>query len=267
MLDLNHLHKQWYDWTMKNGPKPEFLRDRIAYFVPGAEVWKYASSLEALSPEIHKLYLSSHAGSANDVFESGQMGSIEQVQQQPDHYVYDPLDVRPPALEQRDVPNSLTDQTGVLNLFGNGLIYHSDALPADTEITGYVKLVGWISMDVPDTDFAVELDEIKPDGTSVQLTSDMLRARYRNSLEKEILAKPGEINRYEFNGFTFFSRKIAKGSRLRMVLTCPNSIQFEKNYNSGKIVAAESGKDAQTAHITLYHDAQHPSFLEIPVIK
>jgi uncharacterized protein len=142
MLDLNRLHKQWYDWTMKNGPKPEFLKDRIAYFVPGAEVWKYTSSLEALSPEIHKLYLSSHAGSANDVFESGRMGSIEQVQQQPDHYVYDPLDVRPAALEQRDVPNSRTDQTGVLNLFGNGLIYHSDALPADTEITCYVKLVG-----------------------------------------------------------------------------------------------------------------------------
>jgi uncharacterized protein len=267
MLDLNHLHKEWYDWTMKNGPKPDFLRDRVAYFVPGAEVWKYTHSLEALSPAIHKLYLSSRGGRANDVFDSGQMGSTEPVQQQPDHYVYDPLDVRPAALDQRDVPNSLTDQTGVLNLFGNGLIYHSDAFPTDTEITGYVKLVAWISMDVPDTDFAVELDEIKADGSSVQLTSDMLRARYRDSLEKEKLASPGEINRYEFHGFTFFSRKVAKGSRLRMVLTCPNSIQLEKNYNSGKIVASEFGKDAQTAHITLYHDAQHASFLEIPVIK
>jgi predicted acyl esterase len=127
-------------------------------------------------------------------------------------------------------------------------------------------------MDVPDTDFAVELDEIKPDGTSVQLSSDMLRARYRYSLEKEKLVTPGEINRYEFNGFTFFSRtffsrRVAKGSRLRMVLTCPNSIQLEKNYNSGKAVAEESAKDARTAHITLYHDAQHASYLEIPVIK
>jgi predicted acyl esterase len=58
-----------------------------------------------------------------------------------------------------------------------------------------------------------------------------------------------------------------KGSRLRMVLSCPNSIQLEKNYNSGKVVASESGRDAQTAHITLYHDAQHPSFLDISVIK
>jgi uncharacterized protein len=122
-------------------------------------------------------------------------------------------------------------------------------------------------MDVPDTDFAAELDEILPNGTSVELTSDMLRARYRDSLTEEKLVKPGEINRYEFSGFTFFSRRVPKGSRLRLVLTSPNSIQLEKNYNSGGIVAEESGKDARTAHITLYHDAQHQSLLDLPIVK
>jgi hypothetical protein len=95
----------------------------------------------------------------------------------------------------------------------------------------------------------------------------MLRARYRDSLVSEKFAKPGEINRYQFDGFTFFSRKIAKGSRLRLFLACPNSIQLEKNYNSGKVVAAESAKDARTAHITLYHDLPHASFLEIPIVN
>ena len=181
--------------------------------------------------------------------------------------MYDPLDVRPAALEQKDSPSPLTDQTAVLNTFGNGVIYHSEAFSADTEITGNVKFVAWISMDVPDTDFAVELDEIKADGSSVQLTSDILRARYRDSLTQEKLVQPGEINRYEFNGFTFFSRRVAKGSRLRLFLSCPNTIQLEKNYSSGKLVAAESGKDARTAHVVVHHDAGHASFLEIPVIK
>jgi len=58
----------------------------------------------------------------------------------------------------------------------------------------------------------VEVDEIKPDGSSVQLTGDVRCARYRDSLTEEKLAKPGEINRYEFSGFAFFSRRIAKGS-------------------------------------------------------
>ncbi len=267
MLDLNQLHKQWYDWTMKSGPKPDFLKDRVAYFIPGAETWKYAASLDALGAENRKLYLSSSGGHANDVFQSGLLSATEPGAQQPDQFVYDPLDVRPAAREQKDSPSPLTDQTSVLNTFGNGVIYHSEPFPADTEITGNVKFVAWISMDVPDTDFAVGLDEIKADGSRVELTSDIMRARYRDSLTQEKLVQPGEINRYEFNGFTFFSRRVAKGSRLRLVLSCPNTIQLEKNYNSGKLVATESGKDARTAHITVHHDAAHASFMEIPVIR
>jgi hypothetical protein len=268
VLDLNQLHKQWYDWTMKSGPKPEFLKKRVAYYVPGAEVWKYADSLEAISNDTKRLYLSTpvYRGPMS-VFNSGRLTIQEPGQEGGDPYTYDPLDTRHAALEQKEVHNYLTDQTDAMHTYGNGLIYHSDPFAADTEITGYLKFVAWIALNVPDTDFAVEIDEIRPDGSSVQLTRDLMRARYRDSLTEEKLAKPGEINRYEFSGFTFFSRRIAKGSRLRLIVSCPNSIQLEKNYNSGGVVAAESGKDARTAQVTLYHDSRHPSFLEVPIVR
>ena len=60
-------------------------------------------------------------------------------------------------------------------------------------------------------------------------------------------------------------RRIGKGSRLRLVLGPVNSKYWEKNYNSGGIVADESGKDAQTVTVTLYHDAAHPSALYLPI--
>jgi hypothetical protein len=50
------------------------------------------------------------------------------------------------------------------------------------------------------------------------------------------------------------------------VIKCPNSIFLQKNYNSGGNVEDESGADARTAHVTLYHDAQHPSYLELPLV-
>ena len=267
-LHWNKLRKEWYDWTMKDGPKPEFLQKRVAYYVvgPGAEEWKYADSLEAIATEKRTLYLHSD-GRANDAFHSGFLSEQKPRQSPPDNYVYDPLDVRPAELERERVENSLTDQRWALNLFGNGLVYHSEPFPEVTEITGHLKFVTWMAMDVPDTDFVVRVYEIQPDGTSVRLTWDLMRARYRESLRQEKLVKPGEINRYEFNSFRFFSRRIAKGSRLRLVLRSPNSINWQKNYNSGGVVAEESGKDARTAHITLYHDAEHPSFLELPVVK
>ena len=95
----------------------------------------------------------------------------------------------------------------------------------------------------------------------------MLRARYRESLRAEKLVTPGEINQYVFEGFTFFSRRISKGSRLRLIISCPNTIYLEKNYNAGGVVAEETGEDARTAHITLYHDPQHASYVELPVVS
>ena len=147
------------------------------------------------------------------------------------------------------------------------MVYHSAPFPEATEISGAVKLTVWMAMDVPDTDFTATLYEILPDGTSVQLSSDALRARYRESLREAKLVTPGQITRYDFDGFTWFSRRVSKGSRLRLVLNCINSINYEKNYNSGGNVESESGKDARVAHVTVYHDAEHPSALEIPVVK
>jgi hypothetical protein len=243
------------------------LQQRVAYYVegPGAEEWKYADSLETIPSAKRRLYLHSD-GRANDAFHSGFLRDEKPSQSPSDNYVYDPLDVRPAELVEWRGHN-LTNQRYALNLFGNGLVYHSEPFPEATEIAGYLKFVAWMAMDVPDTDFIVRVYEIQPDGTSIILTWDLMRARYRESLRQEKLVTPGAINRYEFNSFRFFSRRIAKGSRLRLVLRSPNSIYWEKNYNSGGVVAEESGKDARTAHITLYHDAEHPSFLELPVAK
>jgi hypothetical protein len=267
MVDLPKLHVDWYDWTMKGGKAPEFLKKRVAYYVVGAEQWKYADSLDTISNSKKILYLNSINGEANDAFHSGSLTDEKPGAAKPDQYVYDPLDVRPAELEKEEIKNYITDEREALNLFGDGVVYHSQAFTEATEISGFVKLVAWMSLDVPDTDFSVNLYEIMPDGKSIQLTGDTLRARYRDSATAEKLAKPGEINRYEFNGFTFFSRQVAKGSRLRLVLTSPNSIYLEKNYNSGGVVAEESGKDARTAHIKLYHDSDHPSALELPLVK
>ena len=118
----------------------------------------------------------------------------------------------------------------------------------------------------PDTDFAVDVFEVKKDGSSIALAGDRVRARYRESLRRERLVAAGEVNRYEFRSFNWFSRRLAKGSRLRVVFYSPNSRYWEKNYNGGGEVADESRKDARTAHVTLYQDADHASYLEVPTV-
>ena len=266
LLDMKKLNKEWYDWIIKEGKKPEFLKGKVCYYLMGADKWKFADSLDSISNRTKRFFLNSNEEKANSFEQPGVLSEIFPENSQPDKYIYDPLDVRPAELETEDRDNYLTDQKFIKDLFGNGLIYQTLPFEENTEITGYVKFSTWISLNVPDTDFEVTLFEIMPDGSSIFLTQDFMRARYRESLKQEKLIIPGEINRYEFAGFTFFSRLIRKNSRLRLLIKSPNSIYIQKNYNSGGVVAEESGKDARTALITLYHDAEYQSYLEIPAV-
>jgi len=267
ILDLNKLHTEWYDWAMKGGPKPMFLKKRVAYYVVGAEEWKYADSLGNISNSVKTLYLSSNGG-AGDVFRAGALSEATPgASSAADEWTYDPLNTKPGVAEPDDEPNGLTSQRSVLNLFGEGVIYHSEPFAEATEISGFPKLTAWLKMDVPDTDLETDLYEILPDGSSVQLSGATMRARYRESPREAKPVPAGKIEKYTFDNFTFFSRRIAKGSRLRLVVRSINSTGAEKNYNSGGVVAAETGKDARTAHIALVHDSNHPSAVELPIVK
>jgi len=222
--------------------------------------------LESISNQKRTLYLGSH-GEAQDVFQSGALLDQPAAGSNADRWTYDPLDTRPGDGEPDDDASALTSQWAVVNTYGNGAIYHSEPFGEATEVTGFLKLRIWLEMDVPDSDLEADVYEILPGGESVFLTGASVRARYRESLRQEKLVNMGKAEEYVLDNFTFFSRRIAKGSRLRLFVHCPNTPSIEKNYNSGGVVALETAKDAKTAHVTLVHDAEHQSTLELPVVK
>jgi len=264
-VDLNQIHLDWYDWVMKNGKRPVFLQDRIAYFVTASKEWHYASSFNQLGTEKLHFHLSSNGTHSNEVTHSGDLQEMVPAISSPDSFTFDPRDTRIAVVEQTPFDNWLTDQRYDLNLFGNGLVYHTAPFEKDVTLGGYAKLTLFLQMNVPDADFQVTLSEIAVDGSYLKLTDDFLRARYRDGLKKEIFAQPDEVNCYTFTGFTFFARQIKKGSRLRMVIKCPNSIFLQKNFQNGGDVDSESADEARTAHITLLHDPTHPSILQLPL--
>jgi predicted acyl esterase len=58
---------------------------------------------------------------------------------------------------------------------------------------------------------------------------------------------------------------VRKGSRIEVVLWAANSIQSQKNHNSGGIVADETIDDSRPVTVKLFHDAKRPSALYLPV--
>ncbi len=265
LLDLNALHQEWYDWTMKGGERPAFLQQRVAYYVVGQEKWRYADSLEAIGATPRRYYLLAGADPRPDVFHSGHLVETRH-NSPPLAYVYDPLDTRSAERDAQPEPDYLLSQRLPLALEGDGLIFHSAPLSQAVTMVGWLRLVAWISLDTPDTDFYAGVYEITTTGQSIKLGDALLRARYRHSLVEPQLVTPGVIERYEFDTFWFHARELARGSRLRLVVTAPNTFHLMKNYNSGGVVAEETAADARTAHVTLYADAEHPSYLELPLL-
>ena len=273
VIDLNDLHRQWYDWTMKGAPRPQFLKNQVAYYLLAAGnngangEWKYADNFETLVANPKNFYLDSKNGDANGVFRSGSLG--EKVPNEGlDTFIYDPLDTTRGERVDGTDPKEKTagvDQTYPLSIAKDGLVYHSDALSIETPFIGCPAATLWVSIDTPDVDLSAHLYEIQPDGTSIVLWSDTRRLRYRDSLREAKLVKPGEIVRCDFNPGLFVARRLMKGSRLRLVVSSPNSIQFQKNYCSGGAVAEETAKDARTCHVQVYHDTQHASMIQLPL--
>jgi len=263
LVDIAKLHVDWYAWTMSGAAKPDFLKQHVAYYVMGSERWQYAESLDAVTKEQRSLYLDSD-GIATDVFRSGSLHDRLQAGQ-PDSYVYDPRDTSTAALEEKLDPSSLTDQSLTLANKGKLLVYHSEPFVQDTEVSGFFSLSAWIAINQPDTDFSAAVYEIRSDGSAVLLTRDIQRARYRESPRRSVLISTGAPLQYRFDGFTFVSRRVARGSRLRLVFAPVSSIYVQRNHNSGKAVADESVDDSRTVTVKLFHDAAHPSILRVPI--
>ena len=175
---------------------------------------------------------------------------------------YDPLDTSQADLWPR-IPFEVDQK---LALAPGGLIYHTPPLATDTEMTGFMNFKAFISLNVPDSDLRVTVYEIRPNGTSIMLGLDHIRARYRNSPDQEELVTSGQINLYEFDSFNFLSRVLQKGSRIRLVVRPLNSPYYGKNFNSGGRLGYETAAEARVATISLYHDSDHPSRLELPVM-
>jgi putative CocE/NonD family hydrolase len=263
LVDLPQLHLDWYRYTMENGPRPEFLRKSVAYYVSGAERWRYADTLEAVTATSRPFFLDSSGDGARTLYAAGDLAPGRPGRGAPDRYRYDPNDVSMAKLESESNLDVVTDQQVVLANDAK-VVYVSAPFEQDQELSGFFRLQAWISIDRPDTDFSVTVSEIDPGGTVTPLASDIMRARYRESPRSPRLVTTKEPLRYDFDRFTFASRQMRKGSRLELVVSRADPLAYEKNYNSGGVVADETMRDARRVTAEIFHDAKRPSALYVP---
>jgi len=123
-----------------------------------------------------------------------------------------------------------------------------------------------VASSAPDTDFTGKLVDVFPDGSAIYLTDGILRARYRTSLAQPALLEPGAV--YEVTlDLSVTSNVFLPGHRIRLEISSSNFPRFDRNTNTGGVIAEEALAQAVVATNHVFHGPGHPSRLILPVIR
>ncbi|HJQ38327.1 MAG TPA: CocE/NonD family hydrolase, partial [Thermoanaerobaculia bacterium] len=231
-LDIGELRYRWFDYVFGRGPKPELLGDRVNYAVVGANQWKHAPSIAAMSTRKMRLPIE---------------GTLTV-------NMADRSDV------DREVPGG-----GVIDKAidtANGLRFVSDPIPGPAEISGlYSGHLEFIT-NKKDFDFNISLYEWTAAGDYVQLAPYWARASYVGHQGERRLLTPGKRQRLDFQSIRLTSRKLQPGSRIVAVVSVIKELGRQLNYGSGKEVSAEMSADAGEPLVIQWLGG---SWLELPV--
>jgi uncharacterized protein len=114
-----------------------------------------------------------------------------------------------------------------------------------------------------DTDFTAKLVDVRPDGYAQNLQDGIIRARYRASATQPAFISPGQV--YEFVIDLWATSHVVKaGHQLRVDISSSNFPRFDRNPNTG--VPLEQDVRLEPARQTIYHSADYPSHIVLPII-
>ena len=149
------------------------------------------------------------------------------------------------------------------------LVFQTDPLTEDVEITGAIKARLHIASNRPDTDFTVKLIDVYPpnvdypSGFAMNITDGIIRARYRKSWEHPQPLVPGEPAVVEIDPFPT-SNLFKRGHRIRIDISSSNFPHFDVNPNTGD--PEGTGLMRQVARNTMFVDATRPSAVVFPIV-
>ncbi len=144
------------------------------------------------------------------------------------------------------------------------LRFQSEVLKEPVAIAGRVTADLFISSDAPDTDFAVKLVDVYPDGYEALILDGILRTRYRKGLKEPVMLSPGKVEPITVDLWST-ALVFNKGHRIAVHITSSNDPRFDPNPNTGDPLRAN--KKTRIANNSVHFGGVEASRIVLPVIE
>jgi len=279
------LKLRWYDYWLKDVQNGIDRDGPIRIYVMGAEQWRDEQEWPLARARFTSFFLAS-GGRANSLRGDGRLrpqgdksnfcssgrpkgqekaAEVGLIPVAADRFTYDPEnpvytlggqisthdDIRGP--KDRRVRQERDDV----------LVYTSEPLEKDLEVTGPVELRLFAATSAVDTDFAATLTDVHADGRAIHVCEGMRGVTFRESLERPTPVEPGRV--YEYSISLWETSMVFKaGHRIRLEVSSSNFPRYARNQNTG--LPLGSSAEMKKAQQTVYHDAERPSRLILPII-
>ncbi len=262
LIDLRGEELAWFDrWLRGVGVEEPVAPARI--FIMGENVWRDEREWPLARTRWTRYHLRS-AGQANSRFGDGALTTdAPSAGETSDHYRYDPARPTPFITEPTSSQIGGPDDYAAVQRRDDLLVYQTGPLAEALEVTGPVTMDLYAASSAPDTDFTAMLLDVWPSGFAQRLTDGMVRARFREGMDRPALITPGEVYRYTIDCWNT-AHVFRAGHRIAVQIASAAFPKYDRNLNTGAELGLTS--EMAVAEQTILHDAEHPSAIILPVI-
>ncbi len=244
---VSDIQREWYDHWLKDLPATDAHQSGVLLFVMGINQWRD----EEEWPLARATDVALHLGQ-----DSLLTWSAPEVDDALSTYAFDPAD---PALTRggnlvmaTEFPAGPFDQRDT-EARDDVLVFTTEPLEDDLEITGRVHATLFVSTDGPSTDWVVRLCEVDDNGVSRNIVDGITRVH----------TEPGRVDEVDIDLWST-SIVIRAGHRLRVHVTSSNFPRWDRNLNTGEPVT--KGVTMRVAQQRIHHDRSRPSRIVLPVV-
>jgi len=262
VIDMNAYWLRWFDQWLKGSDSGFMKEPPVRIFVMGENVWRDENEWPIARTQWTKYFLHSN-GQANTLTGNGTLSSAEPASEPTDSYSYDPANpvkfITDPSFAQIGGPDDYRE----VEQRADVLVYTSDALTEDMEVCGPLRVHLSAASSARDTDFMAKLIDVWPNGFAQRLNDGMVRARFREGMDKPSLIEPGRVYSYDLDLWNT-CQLYQKGHRIRVEVSSSAFPKYDRNLNTGEALGQTTRM--AVAQQKIYHDREHPSYVILPIV-